>query len=285
MNRRHPYLSTLTLCALALCVTQTLPAQLSAPKAGVVRYSDGTVHAVYGLPANYIVGSQVLASADAVSFSDRGGIVAKNGRILLVDPSFHTLAEYDSGESSPLLNIDEDLTSAVAWLPTQRSLVYWTGSAFVAVAVNGSAVTGAVTSVWLANERTAKMIAANPDGGVSQASVSLRSGELTSLDALPGIRETAFHQQSFLVFQDANVLTIASPSAVVRTLSLPASQVNGQLKFERMSSNALHVFFPGTNLNWVLHLGASVAPQLAQLPANSTATVTASSLPSQGVQK
>ncbi len=257
MNHRTLVFFTLPFCAAAL-----LHAQINPPKAGVVRFPDGTVHAVYGLPANYIVDGQVLASADAVSFSDLGGMIAKDGRISLVDAAFKTVAEYDSGEAAPLLNINGDLKSAVAWLPTKRALLHWNGTSFVVTEVNGSGILGAVSSVRIAAPNIAKLLATNSDKSVSEAAISLLSGELTSLDTLPGVRGPAFHQQSFVVFPEDQGLAIAGASAVLRTLPLPLTD----LTFERMSSDSLHILSPSTKQNWILHLGAVTPPHLSQLP-------------------
>lgn len=275
MNRRHLIVLTFPFWAAAL-----LQAQINAPKTGTVRYPDGAVHAVYGLPANYIVDGQVLASADAVSFSDSAGLTAKNGRILLVDSAFKTIAEYDSAEAAPVLNVDGALTSAVAWLPAERSVLYWSGSSLVMTAVSGSDALGIVTSIWRDGDKSARLLASNAGGSVLEAKIALDSGVVTSLQAVPGVREAAFHQQSFFVFPDEKLLAIASSTAVLRTFPLPATG----LIFERMSSNALHVISPSTNQNWVLHLGANVTPQLSQLPASPGAVVS-SSLTSQEVQR
>lgn len=241
-----------------------LDAQLHAPKAGVVRYPDGTVHTVYGLSANYVVDGHPLTSADAASFSDAGGLLANHGKILLTDTGLQTIASFDSGESAPLLNIDGDLKSAVAWLPIQQALLHWNGSALVLTSVHGGTSLGAVTSIRLTRANTAELLVTNRDNTVSQATVALDSGEVTSVEPLPGIRGPAFQQQSFVVFRDERGLEIATSSAVIQTLPLPASAA--RLVFERMSSNAVHLISSASKQSWVLHLGASLAPQLSQLP-------------------
>lgn len=261
MHRR-----TLSLFVLLSCVSVLLHAQLKNPKAGVVRYSDGTLHAVYGLPANYVVDTHTLASADAASFSDAGGITSKNGHILLVNASFATVADYQSGESAPVLNIDGDLKSAVAWLSAQHALLRWSGSSFILTEVNGSGAFGPVTSLHLTPANTAKLLFTNSNNSsVSEATVALDSGEVTSVETLSGIRGPAFQQQSFVVFHDERGLAIATSTAIIQTFPFSVA-LDDDVTFERMSSDALHVTSRATGQNWILHLGASVTPHLSQLP-------------------
>lgn len=265
MNRRTVFLFVLSLCAAAF-----VQGQINAPKVGVARYPDETLHIVYGIPANYIVDGQALASADAASFSDAGGIVAKNGSISLLGPALKTIAEYQSGEAAPLLNIDGNLNSAIVWLPKQRALLRWNGTSFVLTQVNGLSASAAVSSVYLAGANTVKLLLANPEATASEASISLDSGELTSLDALPGIRAPAIRQQSFFVFRDDHGLAIATSTAVIETFPLPGLSSKSDLTFERMSSNAVHVMSASTGQNWVLHIGNPISAQLFLLPGHST---------------
>ena len=269
-------LRTLSLLILPICAATFVVAQLNAPKAGIVRYPDGSVHTVFGLPANYVVDPAHAATADAVSFSDTAGLIARDGRITLVDGTLKTIAEYDSGEAAPLVNVDGDLNSAVAWLPTRHALLRWNGTAFAITEVNGTGGLAKVTSVRLDRPDTAKLLATNPDSSVSEATISLSQGELTTLDILPGVRGPAFRQHSFVVFRDEHGLEIATSTAIVRTLPLPPPEFTGDLTFERMSSDSLHLISTGTKQSWVLHLGNSAAPLLYQLPeppAHSTQTL------------
>lgn len=252
--------------SLSFCLPYLLDAQLNAPKAGVVRYSDGTLHAVYGLPANYVIDHQALASAEAVSFSDNGGLIAKDGNILLVDGGLKKIAEFQAGESAPVLNIDNALDSAVAWLPHQQAVLHWTGSFFVLTQVNGIQSLGSVVSLHLTGGNAAKLLLNTIANSDAEATVSLDSGEVTSLDALPGVRGAAIRQQTFVVFRDDRGLAIATPSAVAQSFPLPDLKPGSELSFERMSADSLHVIAAGTSTSWVLHFGNTAGPRLSQLP-------------------
>jgi hypothetical protein len=243
-----------------------LVAQLSVPKVGVARYADRTVRGVNGLEANLLVDSQILSSADAVSFSDVGGLISIAGRIQLVTVQGSVVGEFNSSESSPVLNIDGALTSAIAWLPYRRSLVYWNGKAFLETEVNGADIPGEVTSVQAVTSILARLLANDASGNVFQASVSLETGNVISLVLLPGIKGPAFQQYGFIVSQGANGLEIQAPNGPVRTLQLSAPT----LQFERMSSEWVHISSPATHQDWALHL-SSKAFQLSILPMPETA--------------
>ncbi len=255
----------------SICAPACLEAQVNAPKVGVARYSDNSVRAVFGVHDDFVISTQVMGSADAISFSDSGGLLAKNGTIELIGPSSTVIAEYQSGESAPLVNIDGVLTTAIAWLPAHHSLLHWNGKSFVRTEVS-SDLPGPVTSLHLANPSTAQLLVNERVGVVSEATISLETGYLTALNVLPGVVGPAFRQRSFVLFHDQRGLEIVSGSGAARTLPLSATD----LTIERMSSDWLHLASAAGKQNWVLHL-TSTALELSELPA-----LPARALPSPG---
>ena len=254
-------LRTIISLALPLWLAATLQAQIRAPKVGFVRYSDGTVRATYGLEANFIVGSQTPIAADAVSFSDLGGLISRGGRIRLVGRDASVIAEYDSTETAPVLNVDGDLTTAIAWLPSRHALLHWNGKSFVLTSLT-SAISENVNSLRVQSPNSAKLLVTAGDRSVLEATVSLDTGDLVAMNPLPGVHAPAFLQHSFVVFHDHEGLEIESSDGVIRTISLSASD----LTIERMSSDWLHLSSAATKQDWALHL-SSAALNLSQLPA------------------
>ncbi len=251
------------LCLLALFWVTALgvAAQLTAPKLGVARYSDRTVHPVYGLESNVLVNDQLLSDADAISFSDLGGLVSIAGHIELLNSSGAVVAQYNSGDASPVLNIDGALTTAIAWLPSRSSIVYWNGQSFVATEIARGDLPGTVTAVQLLNSGSAKLLASDAAGNVFAVSVSLEPGQVTSVNLLPGVKGPAFLQYSFVVSHDANELHIEAPNGTVRTLPLSGNPVS----FERMGTDWVHIS-SGAAQDWALHLNTT-ALHVSQLPA------------------
>lgn len=248
--------------ALPLCLAGGLFAEVNAPKLGIARYADRTAYSIYGLESNLLVNAQLLSSADTLSFSDSGGLVAIGGRIQLMTLDGAPVGEYESTEAAPVLNIDGALTTAIAWLPSLERLVYWNGSAFVVTQLVNPDMPGKVSSVQASGTTAAKLLANDQHGNVFAISVSLETGQVLSVDLLPGVKGPAFQQYSFVVSHDANGLHVTGANGVVRTLPLTAPD----LTFERMSSDWLHLASATTGQDWALHLSPGTL-HLSQLPA------------------
>ncbi len=225
--------------------------QLSSPRVGVVRYADGGLYLLYGLPGSYLVGPRVLDGTDDASFSQGGGIVARKGSIALLRSDFSTLGTFEmAGENNPLLGINDDLTTAIAWLPSTQRLVHWNGQSFASVSVPDILREGEVSFVSKRDGKTASLLLHSSDGSVSEASISLATGQLMSVMPLAGAQGRAFRQGSFVLFSDNHNLTITTPSnGNTKQLPLPGSD----LKIERISSDSLHVRSLTARRDWVLH--------------------------------
>ncbi len=244
-----------------VCLAITLQAQMTQPTVGIARYADGTVRKIFGLEANFIAGPPIMPVADAISFSDFGGLVSTGGHIQLIRADGSVAAEYDSGEALPLLNVDGKLTSAIAWLPSHEALLHWNGKSFVQTQVAGGSVSGKISCVRKSGTDLAKMLVTDGNGDVSEATISLDTGNLTSLDPLPGVRGAAFQQHSFVVFRDAEGLKIEAADGSVRAMPFAATD----LSVERMSSDWLHLSSASANRDWALHLNSS-GLNLSELP-------------------
>jgi hypothetical protein len=235
-----------------------LQAQIQAPKIGTIRCSDGSVHAVYGLAANFIVANQSIASADAVSFSDKAGLIAKNGKIQLFGSGGVRLGEYRSHETSLILNIDDDATSALAWLPSAHAILRWDGTQFRVFPM--PAIEGRVTFIAAGAGDRAQLLILNNDGSTSHAVVTLSTGDLVNSDIVPGVNGSVFAQQGSLIFREGQHLAVETRDGVQHALPVP-----GNVVIERMSSEWLHLSSAGKGHQWALHL-ASQQPELFVLP-------------------
>ncbi|MGA8029015.1 MAG: hypothetical protein WB992_17890 [Bryobacteraceae bacterium] len=246
---------------LALCLAATLQAQINAPRVGIARYSGGQVRTIYGIEANFIVGEPLPTTAAAVSFSDFGGLISRGGHIQLIRRDGSLIADCDCGEAAPVLNIDGTLTTAIAWLPSRQALLHWNGKSFVLTQLT-SAISEYVTSLRIQDPNSATLLLLTIGGKILEATVSLETGNLMSMNPLPEIRGPALLQHSFIVFHDRAGLEIKAADGALRTLSFPI----GDLTIERMSSDWLHLSSATTRQDWALHL-SNVSLHLSQLPA------------------
>jgi len=234
--------------------------QVNAPKVGTARYPDGSFHNVQGLPANMIVAELPLDAAQVASFSDSGGLIAQNGVIRLLSPGFSVLAEYPAGEQ-PILSIDGEVTSALAWLPVAHTLLHWNGASFESFAVAESDLEGTVTDIQSAGAKQARLLVRHSDNSVSGVTISLRTGNLVTSEPLPGVRGYAFGQGLFVVYALNKELIVDNLSGYRRTVAFDAPDFVA----ERMSNTWLHLYSPTLRQSWALHV-TQADLQLSQLP-------------------
>ncbi len=117
--------------ALPAClVAGLLSAQVSVPRIGLVRYADGSVWAVNGLKANFVLGTRLLTGVTAASFSDAGGLVAIPGEIDLIRLDGSVVGRYRTDEPQPVLDISGELSSATVYLPSTHTALHWNGTSF-----------------------------------------------------------------------------------------------------------------------------------------------------------
>lgn len=241
-----------------LLLSGLLNAQLSIPKLGAVRLSDGSMHLVHGLAANIIVDPQRLSAADSTSFANSGGLTSSQGLIRLISAGGAVLGEYQSGEPRPILNIDSSLLSAVVWLPSKHTLLGWDGKAFTTTAVDDSTFGGQVTFVRQAPRKTVELFVEQADDSVAKLTVSLMEGRLLNAETEPGVHGAVFVQQGWMLWQNGRGLAAEWPSGNRQTIELSKQPLPaGDLRIERMSNDWLHVSSQSTGTNWAVYLTAT----------------------------
>src|ERR1700679_263764 len=124
----------------------------------MVRCRDGAVYALYGLHANFVTGERASSLAQAASFSDQSGLIASRARLMLLGADGTIQGTYFDGEMHPVLNVDGDASSAVAWLPRRSELLTWNGSQFTAISVQNPALSGLVDSVRIVGGNSAELL-------------------------------------------------------------------------------------------------------------------------------
>lgn len=246
------------LCSIGFLCCTAAWALVSAPRLGMVRCRDGAVYVVYGLHANFIFGERAFSLAQAASFSDQGGLVASDGRLQLIGVDGTVQGSYFEGEASPVLSMDSDASSAIAWLPRQGELLVWGGGQFTPIPV---ALAGRVDSLRIVGANAAELLVIARDNSVVQVAVSLPDGTVTDISTVPSASGSAFYQQSFLLFHDTNGLEVEAPNGSIRTLAIAQSD----LSFERIGPDWVHISSAIARRDWVLHLNATVL-ELSELP-------------------
>ncbi len=208
--------------ALPLC-SQSTPARLSTPRLGFVRMQDGSVRAVSGGPANFVVGEPLLKNAVSASFSSSASIVAFTDRIAVFDATLTLIAEQPITDPA-LVGISGDADTAIAWIAKTSSAIYWTRSGFVSVELQNLPA-GKVWSIRKTGH-TAVLLFAD-----QQATVSLDTGNLIDCYTIPGGTAAAIAQATG---QKADDLTV-----------------------EQMGDRYIHVFSRADWRTWVLRAPGS----------------------------
>ena len=251
------------------CLLSTAAAclgQVSTPVMGVARLGDGSLRILYGVQDNVIVDSQSLGLVEAASFSDRAALVSKHGSIELIDRQFHAIGEYDSADPNVLLNVDGGVDTAIAWLPSSKLLLYWDGTAFQATRVNGLQEPLTVTSVRR-KASNADLLLSNANGSIFQASVSLKTGDVTSLAPLQGIDAPAFWAGERILFASPKGLAVQERNGAVE----PLAATGGNLSFSHISSEWVLVTSATTQRSWAVNVSTSHV-RVSEVPAIPAAT-------------
>ena len=242
--------------------------QIAAPVSGVIRYDGLPIKGVYGIPGNLIPGPSALGMAEAISFSDAGGFIARDGHIRLVRLDGSTIASYVSAETSPLLSAANDLTRSVAWLPDAHSVLWWDGKALVALPIDDGSFGGKVTSVARLATATAHLLVIHETREVSSVTVSLTSVQLLSSDFLPGVQGPAFQFGSQRVWVDEQGFEVDGGNGFRHTIPFsfsPSSLASRELSAEQMSSHWVHFYSASSKDHWALHLSDN-EPTVSRLP-------------------
>jgi hypothetical protein len=223
--------------------------QVHAPRAGVARYADGTVRVIHGIDGNYIANDKGGVTAQRVAFSDAGGLVATGGRLKLLNADLEILEEVALDEESPLLNIDSDLNSAVAWLPHQHRLICWNGVGFSQTEVSDP-INGTATWVSLPDAKHAELLTADQSGNAFSTTISLASGNIVAVQVLSSVVGSAYRLGSAVVSHIPDGLRIYLPDGTSVNIRLAVDD----LIVERMAPNSLHLSSASGRGDWVLHL-------------------------------
>jgi hypothetical protein len=255
--------------------------QVATPSVGYVRYANSEVRAVYGLPGNYIIGSNVLSMADAVSFSDAGGLLLNSGSLTLLDPNFATLSTFELDGAQAIARVDGGLNSAIAWSPGSHSLVYWNNGSFAKTPVSVLTAEDVVDSVRKLDARTASLLVAKPDGTIVRHRVSLQSGEIKASATVPNASGYAFETADRIIcFKEKKLSVLSQTGDTLQTFALP---VDNSFVIEQASNRCLHLRGMKLGLDWLLHMEGD-GLELYRLPLPSRAKTSAGVEPSESVQ-
>ena len=235
------------------------------PLVGLVRYTNGVVATVYGVSGSYVTRQITSESANGLSFSKAGGILATADALELISSSLTTISRFDTAESAPLVSMGETEDSALAWLPSRRSIVHWTGTDWTVSPEVAQLPSNNVSSISFETQTTASLLVRMPDDSVAKALVSLKTGEMLSLTLQPGVINNAFAFRDWIICARGNRLDLQKADGTEKLIPLGATGVH-TVQFERAGTNDVHIYTSQPVRDWMLHFGNETL-SLTELPA------------------
>ncbi len=265
----------LTLSAAVHLEAQRTTPPLVGPPVGIVHCPDGSLRAIYGLPANLMYGALLGRGVDAAAFSSEAGLILRAGQIEYLAADGTVLTTYATAETEPLLavsstaNINSTTSAtALAWLPSSRLLIVWTASTVRELEVPG--LPGAVVTLSLSAAGVADLMTTTAAGSVDQTAVSLSTGETTSTSTVAGATGSVYQQNGFLLLPSANGLQVRFPDGHQLVLGIKSMA----MQFEPISNEWVHLSRTASaadsGSHWLLHLDKAAGDgvlQLSELPA------------------
>ncbi|MBV8809506.1 MAG: hypothetical protein JO033_12605, partial [Acidobacteriaceae bacterium] len=178
----------------------------------------------------------------------------------LLSASGAEIGRYATDETAPVLSVEGEAQSAIAWLPKRQAIIRWNGTSFNGFVLPAGSISGSVSSLSALGKNEAELLVFE-NGAAARIMISLgEESAIRSMDAVPGATGPALGFGSLLFFRDAEGVTLESPNGLRRTLPVP-----NDVAAERMSSHWLHLQSRATKQDWVLHLDAA-HPELLLLP-------------------
>lgn len=239
------------------------PLPLRAPQIGVIRDAAHNLRPVYGFSGNLITGDPLpIKDVLAVSFSGQAGIVLTPGAVKVVTLNGEERGSYSTEETEPVLSITGPAETAVAWLPSERKLVRWNGTAFTELPVSASDVPGPVVALEMKSPDSIDLFIRNQTQAVEQLRISLKGDSANRITTYTNASSQAITTTQAVVFPSADGLQIAPEAGPVESIALPDSDV----ALEKAAPEWVHVTSSRNHRDWMLHVDRS-HPTLSELPA------------------
>jgi hypothetical protein len=109
---------------------------IAPPQLGFVEDSAHALRPAYGVAGNFILGPAVFQKIIAESFSGSVGLLKTDSSLAAFDSQGKPLASLNTAPGAALLAFSPSGAIGLAYIAASRTLVEWTGSAFVPVPVD-----------------------------------------------------------------------------------------------------------------------------------------------------
>ena len=183
------------------------------------------------------------------------------GALKLVGLDGAERGSYKQDERHPVLSISDAPDTALAWLPSSKKLVRWTGSEFTELSFDSSQLAGVVAGLRMTDPKSTEFYVQDQDSVIASVHYSLADGRVTRAQTYAEGTGQAVTAAEAVVMPGTDGLDIQSGINPVESIALPDSHVT----LEKSSSDWIHVSAPGSHRDWMLHIDR-LHPVLSELP-------------------
>ena len=205
-------MKTAVLTLLSICAAWAQPA-LDAPQLGFIQDANSVLRPVYGIAGNFLIGPGAATGVVSSASSGLFGWIKTDSELILIDRHGQPMANVDAPSGQALFAFAQDGTPSLAFLVGTGSLIQWNAGSFQQVAsIDGNAV----LSIASPDSDHAALIVQRDDG-LWDLRLLLRTGEIVSGTALPGVQAPVLMLPAGdLIYTDHNGLVIRSADGLER---------------------------------------------------------------------
>jgi len=182
---------------------------LAPPQLGFIADSAHSLHPVYGVAGNFVLGSAAATGVTSDAFSGSIGLLKTDSAVIAFDRQGNTLGSASAPAGPALFGFAGKGEAALAYIPGSGEIVRFTGGHFTPRTVTLDVPS--VVSVAFPNIRQASLIVQR-DGGLWQLRVELSDGHVDSQTALTGLTAPVLELPSeALVSSDSQGIVVTRP--------------------------------------------------------------------------
>ena len=236
---------------------------LTPPLVGFMRDALDSVHPVYGLAGNFLVGDPVASGIVSAAFSGSYGLLKTANAVVVIDRTAAVVASSGASDGPALFALARTGEPALAYLPGPGALLAWKAGTFQAIAFDPVALAAkAVLSIAVPDSDHAALIVQRDDG-LWDVRILLATGEIDSQTAISGVAAPAMMVATGeLLYSDADGIVIRNADGSERHV---AAQLPDSFTLEQMGDGWIQLQDPAGGQQFAVCIGLH-REQIYQLP-------------------
>ena len=198
----------------ALAAAALAQPALAPPQVGFLKDGTNSVHPVFGIAGNFLVGDPAFDGVVAAAYSGSFALLKTDTSVIAMDNQAQVLAAMDAPLGPAAFAFFKDGSPAFVYLLGPNLLFQWYGRGFQMIPFDCRLFPASAVLGISAPDAAHVVFLIQNDNGLQEIRVLVESGELDSQTALPGVNAPALRlATSELVYADANGLVIRKTDA------------------------------------------------------------------------